>query len=71
VIGHLEKIIKAKRHDTVLLFFTDGITWNQRPSDLAKVTKLQNEGFIARMYTIAMADQFEQDLRILKNEFAL
>ena len=71
VIGHLEKIIKAKRHDTVLLFFTDGITWNQRPSDLAKVTKLQNEGFIARIYTIAMADQFEQDLRILKNEFAL
>jgi len=71
VIGDIEKIIKAKRHDTVLLFFTDGITWNQRPSDLAKIMKMQNEGFIARIYTIATADQFEQDLRTLKAEFAV
>lgn len=71
VIGDIEKIIKAKCHDTVLLFFTDGTTWNQRPSDLAKIIKLQNEGFIARVYTLAMAEQFEQDLRTLKAEFDL
>lgn len=71
VIGDFEKIIKAKRHDTVLLFFTDGTAWNQRPSDLAKIIKFQNEGFIARIYTFAMGDQFEQDLRTLKAEFDL
>ena len=71
MIGDIEKIIKAKRHDTVLLFFTDGIAWNQRPSDLAKIMKLQNEGFITRIYTIATADQFEQDLRTLKIELAV
>jgi len=71
VIGDFEKIIKAKRHDTVLLFFTDGTAWNQRPSDLAKIIKFQNEGFIARIYTFATGDQFEQDLRTLKAEFDL
>ena len=71
MIGDFEKIIKAKRHDTVLLFFTDGTAWNQRPSDLAKIIKFQNEGFIARIYTFATGDQFEQDLRTLKAEFDL
>lgn len=71
MICDIEKIIKAKRHDTALLFFTDGTTWNQRPSDLAKIIKLQNDGFITRIYNLAMGEQFEQDLRTLKTEFDL
>ena len=71
MMGDIDKIIKAKRHDTALLFFTDGTTWNQRPSDLAKIIKLQNDGFITRIYNLAMGEQFEQDLLILKSEFEL
>lgn len=71
MICDIEKIIKAKRHDTALLFVTDGTTWNQRPSELAKIIKLQNEGFISRIYNLAMGEQFEQDLRTMKAEFDL
>ena len=68
VIGDIEKIIAAKRPDTALLFFTDGLTWKQRRSDLKRIVEYQNAGDIARIYTYAMAEQFEADLRQLKAE---
>lgn len=71
VIGDIEKIIATKRADTAFLFFTDGLTWNQRKSDLKKIVEYQNTGDITRIYTYAMAEQFEADLRILKTECGL
>ena len=71
VIGDIEKIIEAKRADTAFLFFTDGLTWNQRKSDLRKIVEYQNVGDISRIYTSAMADQFKADLKQLKSEFGL
>jgi|SRR6267378_294510 len=71
IIGDIEKIIAAKRQDTALLFFTDGVTWKQRRSDLKKIVEYQNNGDIMRIYTYAMADQFEADLRQLKREMGL
>jgi hypothetical protein len=71
VIGDIEKIIEAKRADTAFLFFTDGLTWNQRKSDLRKIVKYQNVGDISRIYTSAMADQFKADLKQMKSEFDL
>ena len=71
VIGDIEQIIRAKRPDTALLFFTDGMTWKQRKSDLRKIVEFQNSGGITRIYTYAMADQFEADLRQLKDEYKL
>lgn len=71
VIGDIEKIIDAKRSDTALLFFTDGVTWKQRKNDLRKIIQYQNEGDIRRIYTYAMADQFERDLRQLKIEYGI
>jgi hypothetical protein len=68
VIGDIEKIIAAKRSDTDLLFFTDGLTWKQRQADLAKIVSYQNGGDIARIYTYAMAVDFEADLKTLKKE---
>lgn len=71
VIGDVEKIIAAKRSDAALLFFTDGVTWRQRKADLAKLVKYQNEGDIRRIYTQAMAAQFEKDLEELKRNYGL
>jgi len=71
VIGDIEKIIAAKRADTALLFFTDGLTWNQRKNDLRRIVAYQNRGDITRIYTSAMAKQFEADLRQLKSEYGL
>lgn len=71
VIGDIQKIIAAKRPDTAFLFFTDGITWNQRKNDLRKIVECQNAGDITRIYTHAMAQQFEQDLIQLKQEYGL
>lgn len=71
VIGDIEKIIAAKRADTAFLFFTDGLTWNQRQSDLKKIVEYQNAGDITRIYTYAMAESLEADLRQLKVEFGL
>lgn len=71
VIGDIEKIIAAKRADTALLFFTDGLTWKQRRNDLRKIVEYQNAGDITRIYTYAMAQQFEEDLRQLKAEAGL
>jgi hypothetical protein len=71
IIGDIEQIVRAKRSDTALLFFTDGLTWKQRKSDLRKIVEFQNAGDIRRIYTYAMADQFETDLRQLKTEYGL
>lgn len=71
IIGDIVQIISAKRPDTALLFFTDGMTWKQRKSDLRKIVELQNSGGITRIYTYAMAERFEADLRQLKAEYNL
>ena len=71
VIGDIKAIIDAKRPDTAFLLFTDGVTWGQRQSDLRKIVDHQNNGDIARIYTYAMAERFESDLRQLKTEYRL
>jgi len=71
IIGDLDAIIEAKRHDTTLLFFTDGTTWAARASDLRKIVTRQNDGKIARIYTTSMREQFIEDLRTLKAEAGL
>jgi len=71
ILGDIHTIISAKRADTALLFFTDGLTWRERQSDMRKLVDLQNKGEIMRIYTYAMADQFEKDLRQLKSEGGL
>ena len=71
VIGDIEKITKAKKHNTYFLFVTDGITWRQRLSDLRKIVKFQNDGYIQKIYTLSMIDELKNDLGILKAEFGL
>jgi hypothetical protein len=51
----IEQIMRAKRPGT----------------SLRKIVEFQNSGGITRIYTYAMADQFETDLRQLKTEFKL
>lgn len=68
IIGDLDAIIEAKRHDTTLLFVTDGTTWEARLSDLRKIVQRQNEGKVARIYTSKMREQFIKDLHTLKSE---
>lgn len=69
VVGDIDAIIDAKRPDTTLLFFTDGVTWKQRQSDLKKLVDRQNNGEIARIYTREMSEQFEMDLCTLKAQY--
>ena len=71
VLGDIRDIVRAKRADTAFLFFTDGVTWKQRQSDLRKIVEYQNNGDVTRIYTYAMAEQFEADLRQLKEEYGL
>ncbi len=71
IIGDIEKIISVKRGDTSLLFFTDGLSWHERRSDLRKIVEYQNRGDITRIYTKAHAVQFEADLRQLQAEYGL
>ena len=71
ILGDIGKIISAKRSDTSFLFFTDGLTWKQRKNDLRKIIEFQNHGDITRIYTYALADKFESDLRQLKTEYKL
>jgi len=68
VLGDISRIVEQKRHDTHFLLVTDGITWRERTSDLGKLVELQNVGKITRIYTQAMAEQLEGDLRELKRE---
>lgn len=71
IIGDLDAIIDAKRHDTALLFLTDGITWKARLSDLRKIVARQNQGKITRIYTTKMAAQLKEDLETLKAELRI
>ncbi len=71
VLGDIARIVEEKRHDTVLLLVTDGITWKQRLSDLRKLVALQNEGRIQRIYTKSMAMDLKADLEILQSEHGL
>jgi hypothetical protein len=71
VIGDINRIIQEKRHDTVLLIFTDGVTWKSRESDFRKLVDFQNSGFLYRIYTKKMHIQFKEDLVMLKNEKGL
>lgn len=71
IIGDIEQIIEAKRGNTFFLFFTDGLTWRQRQSDLRKIVTYQNNGDILRIYTFAMLSELEADLRQLKQECGL
>ena len=66
IIGDLDAIIDAKRHDTALLFVTDGMTWKNRISDLRKIVERQNQGKITRIYTTQMREVFIDDLKSLK-----
>jgi hypothetical protein len=69
IIGDLDTIVRAKRHDTTLIFVTDGLTWKQRKSDLGKIVERQNRGEITPIYASGMAGQLEEDLRTLKQEY--
>ena len=71
VLGDVNSIVSAKRHDTPLLLVTDGITWGQRLSDLGKLVGMQNDGRIARIYTQSMKDALIADLTQLKQEHSL
>jgi len=71
VLRDLDSIINAMRRDTTLLFFTDGLTWRSRTSDLRGIVARQNEGKIAQIYTTSMREQFLDDLRVLKAESGL
>lgn len=71
VLGDISRIVEQKRHDTHFLLVTDGITWRERTSDLARLVELQNVGKITRIYTQSMAEQLEWDLRELKREHGL
>lgn len=69
IIGDLDAIIDAKRHDTRLLFVTDGVTWKSRLADLRKIVQRQNDGKIFSIYTTAMRAQLLTDLsRFKENE---
>lgn len=68
VLGDISRIVEEKRHDTVLLLVTDGITWKQRTNDLRKLIGLQNEGRIQRIYTKSMAEDLRNDLETLRSE---
>ena len=67
VLGDIFCIVEQKRDDTAFFLFTDGLSWKARQSDLRKIIKLQNEGKIRKIYTMAMADEFEEDLQSLKS----
>lgn len=71
ILGDMERIIGKKRHDTTLLFITDGVTWKLRTNDLRKLIEIQNKGEIARIYTSKMFPDFRQDLLRLRSEYGL
>ncbi|MFQ5760978.1 MAG: DpnII family type II restriction endonuclease, partial [Acidiferrobacterales bacterium] len=65
ILGDINRIIEEKRHDTTFLLVTDGVTWKARANDLRKLVTMQNQGFIGRIYTTAMAGDLQRDLRQL------
>jgi hypothetical protein len=68
VIGDVNRIIQEKRHDTTFILFTDGTTWKERESDFKKLVDFQNQGYIYKIYTKEMRDEFVRDLILLSNE---
>lgn len=68
VLGDIARIVEQKRHDTVFILVTDGVTWKQRSNDLRKLIALQNEGKILRIYTKSMAQDLRDDLETLRSE---
>lgn len=68
VIGDINRVIHEKRHDTTFLLFTDGISWRARQSDFRKLVEFQNRGYIYRIYTKSMVEDFRKDLLALRNE---
>lgn len=71
IIGDLDAIIKAKRHDCPFLFITDGLTWKSRISDLRKIVNRQNQGKITKIYTMEMGSELLEDLKTLKRELGI
>ncbi len=71
ILGDMGRIVGKKRHDTTLLFVTDGVTWKLRTNDLRKLIEMQNKGQIARIYTSKMFPDFRQDLLRLRSEYGL
>lgn len=71
VLGDILKIVQEKRHDTVFLLVTDGVTWRERSSDLRKIVEKQNQGLILRIYTTSMAESLRSDLITLRDELGL
>lgn len=71
ILGDMGRIVQEKRHDTTLLFVTDGATWKARTNDLRKLIDLQNQGKIARIYTSQMFPELRQDLLRLRSEHGL
>ena len=71
VIGDVERIIDKKRHDTIFILVTDGVTWHSRQNDLRKLVKYQNEGYIYRIYTTSMVSELRTDLLQIKEELSL
>lgn len=71
ILGDMGRIVQKKRHDTTLLFVTDGTTWKARTSDLRKLIELQNQGLIARIYTSQMFPELREDLLRLRAEHGL
>jgi hypothetical protein len=69
--GDMARIVDKKRHDTTLLFVTDGITWKLRANDLRRLIEMQNQGKIARIYTSKMFPDLRQDLLRLRSEYGL
>jgi hypothetical protein len=66
VLGDITNILKVLRKDTHFLFFTDGLPWFERKSDLQKIVGHQNAKEIYRIYTYNMEKQLRSDLAILK-----
>lgn len=58
VLGDVQRIVDAKRHDTQFVLFTDGLSWHERRSDLRKLVELQNDGRISRIFCRSMRDEF-------------
>lgn len=71
IIGDLDAIIAAKRHDCPFLFVTDGLTWKSRLSDLRKIVHRQNQGKITKIYTMEMGSELLEDLTTLKAELGI
>lgn len=71
IIGDVDAIIGAKRHDASLLLITDGLTWKARANDLRKIIQRQNDGRITRIYTKLMRDKFKNDLQTLKTQYGI